>query len=304
MLSRLPTSILASAAALAPLKKRMPRSDFEVLIRDMRRMERFPTIARGLEALKMRTMLEWWSRRESVIHTKSPFTDLMQRPYFFFPGIRATPFYDPATFAWVSRLEAAAPVILQEFQAVLATGFRPNKYFEDPGIWLLDGGFVGDDGPPLWNQLHLWSDGKRASGASLCPRTTEVIEGIPRFRGLGLACISALNPGAWIAPHYGPINGILRVHLGLSVPDGCILRVGREKRSWQDGKVLIFDDSFEHEVRHDGNRTRFVLLFDIWHPDWTDEEVRTLEEMLGQLSYRTQLDDDKADMLKGRRWWI
>ena len=33
------------------------------------------------------------------------------------------------------------------------------------------------------------------------------------------------------------------------VPTGCRLRVGREWRTWQPGKCLVFDDSYEHEER-------------------------------------------------------
>jgi aspartate beta-hydroxylase len=41
----------------------------------------------------------------------------------------------------------------------------------------------------------------------------------------------------------------LRCHLGLVVPPGVRIRVGDEVREWTAGECLIFDDSFEHEVR-------------------------------------------------------
>ena len=37
--------------------------------------------------------------------------------------------------------------------------------------------------------------------------------------------------------------------LPLQVPPGCRIRVGREWRSWHPGRCLVFDDSYEHEVR-------------------------------------------------------
>lgn len=43
-------------------------------------------------------------------------------------------------------------------------------------------------------------------------------------------------------------------------------------RSWKEGKLLIFDDSFEHEVWHNGTEVRLVLIVDVWHPDLTEEE--------------------------------
>jgi hypothetical protein len=43
------------------------------------------------------------------------------------------------------------------------------------------------------------------------------------------------------------------------------LRVGGELRRWQHGKVMAFDDSFEHAAfnRHPF-RVRLVLIVDCW----------------------------------------
>ena len=38
-------------------------------------------------------------------------------------------------------------------------------------------------------------------------------------------------------------------------------------REWAEGRCLIFDDSFEHEVWHEGDSDRVVLICDLWHPD-------------------------------------
>jgi aspartyl/asparaginyl beta-hydroxylase (cupin superfamily) len=43
--------------------------------------------------------------------------------------------------------------------------------------------------------------------------------------------------------------------------------VGDEWTSWSVGKVLLFDDSFEHEVRNDADEERVVLLIRVWHPE-------------------------------------
>ena len=49
-------------------------------------------------------------------------------------------------------------------------------------------------------------------------------------------------------------------------------RVGAETRHWAEGRALIFDDSMEHEAWNGSARPRVVLLFDIWRPEFTDEE--------------------------------
>jgi aspartyl/asparaginyl beta-hydroxylase (cupin superfamily) len=83
---------------------------------------------------------------------------------------------------------------------------------------------------------------------------------------------SKLTPGAHIPPHRGMLNCRLIAHLPLIVPDGCWLRVGNETRRWEEGKLLIFDDSFEHEARNESGETRIVLLFDLWRPELGDDE--------------------------------
>lgn len=106
---------------------------------------------------------------------------------------------------------------------------------------------------------------------------------------------SRLSAGTHLASHCGPSNLRLRVHLGLIVPEGTHIlalslprpwcsrlvivtrvllvptgtriRCGLEERAWREGECLIFDDSFEHEVWHDGDTDRIVLIADMFHPD-------------------------------------
>lgn len=47
-------------------------------------------------------------------------------------------------------------------------------------------------------------------------------------------------------------------------------------RTWEEGKVIVFDDSFEHEVWHDGSKLRLVLIVDIWHPELTSRQKASL----------------------------
>ena len=103
---------------------------------------------------------------------------------------------------------------------------------------------------------------------SLCPRTAELIANQPAFNTVVHSShfFSRLTPGSHISKHCGPSNLRLRCHLGLQVPDGCRIRVGDEIRAWKQGECLVFDDSFEHEVFHDGNADRIVLICDCWHP--------------------------------------
>jgi len=108
-----------------------------------------------------------------------------------------------------------------------------------------------------------------------CPVTTSIIEDVlPRH--YGHAFFSAVNPDTHIIPHHGPTNKKLRFHLPITGLEGSSLRVRDDTRGFEEGKVAIFDDSFEHEAWHEGTSTRITLIMDIWHPDLTDEEVKFL----------------------------
>ena len=56
--------------------------------------------------------------------------------------------------------------------------------------------------------------------------------------------------------------------------EGSKMRVGDETRYPNEGECIIFDDSFNHEAWHEGEKTRIVLILDFWHPELSDAEVK------------------------------
>lgn len=95
---------------------------------------------------------------------------------------------------------------------------------------------------------------------------------------LGAIEISALKPGTHIVRHCGPTNHRLRLHLGIKVPPLAAIKVGDvPARSWEEGKVMVMDDSFEHEVWNNNTKeTRYahtcahvrtdacVVIYTVW----------------------------------------
>jgi beta-hydroxylase len=118
-----------------------------------------------------------------------------------------------------------------------------------------------------WKIFPLIAYGIRSQPSiDMCPQTWRILQGIP---GLTTAMFSILEPGKHIPPHRGPYNGVLRLHLGLLVPETgerLAIRVGSEERRWQEGRVLIFDDAYEHEVWNETGRVRVVLFVDFEKP--------------------------------------
>lgn len=191
-----------------------------------------------------------------------------QRPTFgHFPGLTAKPWHDAADFPWVSGLNASFAAIRHEMESLPGhPGLRPqHKTSRMKGAW---------------NVFFLYALGRRATANCLqCPETVRAVSHVPGATAGGLALFSSLSPGAHVAAHCGASNARLRCHLGLAIPEGCRIRVGNETRTWTEGESIVFDDSFEHEVWHDGNQTRWVLLIDFWHPDLTVPERRALARL-------------------------
>ena len=142
------------------------------------------------------------------------------------------------------------------------------------------------------------------------PTTVKVLERIlsaaadrlPR----GSAVFSVLQPSTHLRQHCGPTNHRLRLHLPLVVPPAVVgsrgggeggeetegtegtqgteeggpelkgaprIRVGGHTQRWVEGRVLVFDDSFEHEAWNPSpHHPRAVLLLDVWHPDLGEAE--------------------------------
>ncbi|XP_064298715.1 aspartyl/asparaginyl beta-hydroxylase isoform X1 [Phalacrocorax carbo] len=131
-----------------------------------------------------------------------------------------------------------------------------------------------------WSQFTLWQQGRKNENAcKSVPKTCTLLERFPEATGCrrGQIKYSIMHPGTHVWPHTGPTNCRLRMHLGLVIPkEGCRIRCAQENRTWEEGKVLIFDDSFEHEVWQDAESYRLIFIVDVWHPELTAQQRRTL----------------------------
>jgi len=229
--------------------------------------------------------------------------DEYQRPGHMVPGLTSKPWHDPEDFPWVRRLEDGWRRIRAELDAVLE-----GRRCEEAGLGR------GPRGGAAWPRVHgddqalaegtgVWREfpvlGLRGDTETRCPFTHALlsdIEAVRSHRDLRsneeTAVFSRLTPGTHLRAHCGPTNTHLTCHLGLRVPGGCSLRVGGETRSWEEGRCVVFDDSFEHEVWHQGDTARVVLLIRFWHPD------------IPAARRRVVLQDDVRDRrLKAWWWW-
>lgn len=170
-------------------------------------------------------------------------------------------FFAPEQFPWSKELEKSWQVIQQELEQVLPfVNELPN--FQD--ISQRQYKIADDD---RWKTYFFYAFGyKSQKNCERCPQTTKLLEKIP---GLKVAFFSILAPGKHIPKHRGKHKGIIRYHLGLIVPEpktACRIRVADKIAYWEEGKSLIFDDTFFHEVWNDTHGYRAILFLDIARP--------------------------------------
>ncbi len=198
---------------------------------------------------------------------------------YYFPGLPQRQYYEREEFAWVPAVEAAAGDMLDELNKALAgdISFRPYLQAKDDRPSYDFHGLLNN---PDWSTLYLWENGGPvAENVARFPKTFAAMQKVPLPHITTRApsiLFSLLKPGARIEAHNGMINTRLICHLPLIVPPGCGFRVGNEVREWEVGKLLIFDDTIEHEAWNDSGEDRVVLIFDVWRPELDEAECRAV----------------------------
>lgn len=171
------------------------------------------------------------------------------------------PIYDKAVFPWAIDIENEWHAIRAELERVLT---RKNEL---PGFHEISSDVTTISQDSGWKTFILAGYGfTSAANTALCPQTWRVCRKIP---GLITAMFSILEPGKHLPPHRGPYNGVLRLHLGLIVPEprqDLGIRIENTTYRWREGEVVIFDDAYEHEAWNRTPHTRVVLFVDFVKP--------------------------------------
>ncbi|MGH8327879.1 MAG: aspartyl/asparaginyl beta-hydroxylase domain-containing protein [Steroidobacteraceae bacterium] len=201
---------------------------------------------------------------------------VQQPTYSHFPRLPAIQFYEREEFPWTSAVEEATDGIREELEGLLADSresFSPYLS-HSPDEPLNQWRELNQS--RRWSALFLYKDGERQeANAARCPKTLAALGQAPivRIAHRGPThFFSLLEPKTHIPAHTGTTNTRLTVHLPLIVPPSCRFRVGTQTREWHPGKLLIFDDTIEHEAWNDSDQERVILIFDIWNPLLTAAE--------------------------------
>lgn len=211
------------------------------------------------------------------------YPDPRQQPTFLYcPDLPATPYFDPGLFPWLEDFEAHTGGIRAELQAVLTADAGAEDVFGSAELAAQN--LRSERGAPGWTGYYFYRHGeRREANCATCPVTSGALDPLPlsRVPSHGPEVLfSVFTPGTHLLPHRGVTNTRVVGHLPLIVPPDCALRVGGEDHAWQEGRVVVFDDTYEHEAWNRSDQLRVVLIFDLWNPHLTELERAAVSRLV------------------------
>jgi aspartate beta-hydroxylase len=213
-------------------------------------------------------------------------SDPRQQPtLFYFPGLPPSAYLDRRLFPWIDAFEACTASIREELLKLLPSDAGRERVFLNEEIERVN--LRGIDAKPSWNGYYFFRHGsRRDDNCAACPATAAAIDRLPlcRVPAHGPEVLySVFTSGTHLLRHRGVTNTRLVGHLPLIVPENCALVVGGEEHVWQEGRVVVFDDTYEHEAWNRSAQIRVVLIFDIWNPYLTEVERLAVADLMSRM---------------------
>lgn len=180
-------------------------------------------------------------------------------------------------------IKETCPQLLEadrKFEAIKKEFEHVAEQYAMPSYHQIDGGQTSISAKVApekrWKVFMIVLNGKTPEASKeSCPETWAVVNQIPHVYQ---AFFSILEPGKAIPPHHAPFKGYLRYHLGLKIPakNPPTIRVRDINYTWEAGKSMLFDDSWDHEVYNEAEEERAVLIIDIFRPlPWWQHKINS-----------------------------
>lgn len=198
-----------------------------------------------------------WSRQ---LLDHSSFMAPINVVMYMFSKVPTTPFLDPGKeFPQLEPLRQNWQMIRDEALALRdAQAIAASSTFNDAGF----NSFFRRG----WKRFYLkWYGESHPSAMKLCPRTTELLQGIGTVKA---AMFATLPPGSKLVRHRDPYAGSYRYHLGLDTPndEACYICVDGENYHWRDGEAVMFDETYIHYAANHTEHNRIILFCDVERP--------------------------------------
>jgi aspartyl/asparaginyl beta-hydroxylase (cupin superfamily) len=179
------------------------------------------------------------------------------------------PFHDPSQFPHLGDVASQWMTIRDELFAGLPKAYSAydSQDLTSPGT--------------TWQKISLFAWGLEVpQNTEAFPKTAELVRTVPR---LMQATFYILGGHSHILPHTGVTGLVLRAHIGISCPPSdCALRVADEVQSHENGKLMVFDDTFEHEAWNRSDQSRYVLHFDFFYDHVPPEKQQAVTKAIRQ----------------------
>ena len=194
----------------------------------------------------LHSVIEWMRKRYNKNVNNPPYLDLDE----YFPEY--------------TLIEAHWEELRDEIENIISSSKPLPKFHE------IDRGqdFISNNDGISWNLFAVKFYGMwHLHNVKKCPKTMALFRDMKKVKTINY---SILAPGKHIPPHRGPYRGILRYQIALKVPKhgNCQLFVDNKPYIWTEGKSVLFDDTYVHEVRNETEETRIALLLDIKRKDF------------------------------------
>ena len=196
-----------------------------------------------------------------VVRIAKKFRTLGNRILEPFSLVGNHPLPDPTLFPWISELLASVPAIRAEAERIMRhqQAMPPLRDFA-PGHERITTA-------EAWRSFFLWGYGYPApENLARCPETARAVTRIP---GMVTAMYSVMTSGAHVLRHKGVTKAMLTLHIGLMIPRDatrCRMDVDGHEVVWREGKPMVFDDTYPHEVWNDTAESRVILLIQFLRP--------------------------------------
>jgi hypothetical protein len=186
-------------------------------------------------------------------------------------------FYDVANHPVTRLLEAHYPEIRRELETAFLE--RPEQFEANftPYAYREEG----------WRTVNLYSYFLAyPRQRQRFPVTDAVVRRIP---GMCMCQIAVLKPKTRIKAHFGDTDAIMRFHLGIRVPGRMPelgIRVGREQRCWEEGKVLAIQIARRHFAWNDTDEPRIALVVDVIRPEFESRRYEVAGKALAAIAMK------------------
>lgn len=169
-------------------------------------------------------------------------------------------FYNSNDYEFLTEFRENYTLIKAELLSIIDKPIEPNNY----STWIGERpDYLSNpiDKTVAWKTLTFRIFGiDYQPNKNYCPTISKLID---KYPFIVTAEFSMLEPQTSIHPHKGFTNKLLRSHLGMVIPEGdAAIKIGNDTKKWQNGEVLVFDDSIIHEAWNKTDERRVVFMFD------------------------------------------